>query len=75
VVSSATDGASAAKSHAGGPDGGVLRARSESHPIDRLLRYLDRLATSGFYGKVTVSFQNGKVHDVRIEQTKKLDEL
>jgi hypothetical protein len=44
-------------------------------PILRLLRYLDRLAASTFYGKVTVSFQNGRVCDVRTEQTKKLDEL
>jgi hypothetical protein len=43
--------------------------------MDRLARYFDRLAAGGFYGKVTVSFQNGKVHDVRIEQTKKLAEL
>ena len=41
----------------------------------RLARYFERLADSGFYGKVVVSFQNGKPLDVRIEQTKKLDEL
>ncbi len=44
-------------------------------PIERLLRYLDKLASSSFFGKVTVSFQSGRVCDVRIEQTKKLDEL
>jgi hypothetical protein len=44
-------------------------------PIERLLRYLDRLASSSFFGKVTVSFQSGKVCDVKVEQTKKLDEL
>ena len=43
--------------------------------IERLLRFLDKLASSSFYGKVVVSFQNGRVADVRIEQTKKLDEL
>jgi hypothetical protein len=43
--------------------------------IERLLRFLDKLASSSFFGKVTVSFQNGRVCDVRIEQTKKLDEL
>jgi hypothetical protein len=48
------------------------RARST---IERLLRFLDKLASSSFFGKVTVSFQSGKVCDVRIEQTKKLDEL
>lgn len=44
-------------------------------PIERLLRFLDKLAASSFFGKVTVSFQNGRVTDVRVEQTKKLDEL
>jgi hypothetical protein len=43
--------------------------------IERLLRYLDKLASTTFYGRVTISFQNGCVSDVRIEQTKKLDEL
>jgi hypothetical protein len=43
--------------------------------MERLQRYLDGLASDGFYGRVTVSFQNGKVHDVRIEQTMKPDEL
>lgn len=42
---------------------------------EKLTQYLESLASSGFFGKVTVSFQNGKVCDVRIEQTKKLDEL
>lgn len=44
-------------------------------PVERLYRYLDRLVASAFYGKVTLSFQHGKVCDVRIEQTRKLDEL
>jgi hypothetical protein len=44
-------------------------------PVDRLYRYLDRLVASGYYGKVTLSFQAGKVCDVKIEQTKKLEEL
>ena len=44
-------------------------------PIERLLRFLDKLASNSFFGKVTVSFQNGRVCDVKIEQTKKLDEL
>jgi hypothetical protein len=43
--------------------------------LARLTRYLERLAAEGFFGKVTVSFQNGKACDVRIEQTNKLDEL
>jgi hypothetical protein len=43
--------------------------------IDRLLRYLEKLSSGRFFGKVVVSFQNGKVCDVKIEETKKLDEL
>lgn len=44
-------------------------------PIERLLRFLDKLSSSSFFGKVTVSFQSGRVCDIKIEQTKKLDEL
>ena len=44
-------------------------------PLDRLHRYLDRLAGSEFYGKVVVSFQHGRVSDIKVEQTKKLEEL
>ena len=43
--------------------------------IDRLLRYLEKLSSGRFFGKVVVSFQNGRVCDVRIEETKKLEEL
>jgi len=41
----------------------------------RLLRFFEKLSSGQFFGKVVVSFQNGKAVDVRIEQTKKLDEL
>lgn len=51
------------------------QAPHERRPIVQLYRYLDRLSDQGFFGKVVVSFQNGQVHDVRIEQTMKLDEL
>jgi hypothetical protein len=49
--------------------------RTSGPPLERLCRYLERLAGSEFYGKVVVSFQHGKVHDIKVEQTKKLDEL
>jgi len=49
--------------------------RASGPPLERLHRYLERLAGSEFYGKVVVSFQNGKVHDIKVEQTKKLEEL
>ena len=45
------------------------------NPLERLHQYLERLANTEFYGKVVVSFQNGKVHDIKVEQTKKLEEL
>jgi len=54
------------------PDSSTRPSKNE---LARLARYFERLADSGFYGKVLVSFQNGKPCDVRIEQTKKLDEL
>jgi hypothetical protein len=57
--------------HSQGPSAGETR-----HALDaRLLRFLDRLSASSFFGKVVVSFQNGKVTDVRTEQTRKLEEL
>jgi hypothetical protein len=48
---------------------------SPVRPLDRLYRYIDRLAGSEFYGKVVVSFQHGRVSDIKVEQTKKLEEL
>lgn len=44
-------------------------------PIEKLHRHLDRCVASGFYGKIEVTFQHGRVCDVKIAQTKKLDEL
>jgi hypothetical protein len=49
--------------------------RDDRDDLARLTRYFERLAASGFFGKVTVSFQNGRACDVKIEQTHKLDEL
>lgn len=54
---------------------GVATTREIRSPIERLLRFLEKLAAGEFFGKVTISFQNGRVCDVKIEQTKKLDEL
>ena len=51
--------------------------RLKQNPVldPRLLRFLEKLSSGQFFGKVVLSFQNGKPVDVRIEQTKKLDEL
>ena len=57
------------------PRGTEPSPKESKSELARLARYFERLAESGFYGKVLVSFQNGKPCDVRIEQTKKLDEL
>lgn len=54
---------------------GAAVQRELRSPIERLLRFLEKLAAGDFFGKVTISFQNGRVCDVKIEQTKKLDEL
>jgi hypothetical protein len=53
----------------------ALANEHRASTLDRLYRYLERLAGSEFYGKVVVSFQNGKVNDIKVEQTKKLEEL
>jgi hypothetical protein len=52
-----------------------LKAVGAATPVERLRRFLEKLSTGGFFGKVVISFQNGHVCDVRIEQTKKLEEL
>lgn len=44
-------------------------------PLDRLFRYLEKLQSSSFFGKVVVTFQNGRMCDVRIEQSMKPEDL
>jgi hypothetical protein len=41
----------------------------------KIARFVERLHQAGFYGKVTLSLQNGHITDVRTEQTRKLDDL
>jgi hypothetical protein len=53
----------------------AIPPRPAPRQLERLHQYLERLADTSFFGKVVVSFQNGKVHDIKIEQTKKLEEL
>jgi hypothetical protein len=55
--------------------GTAIDSRATPRPLERLHRFLDRMVDSQFFGKVVVSFQNGKVCDIKVEQTKKLDEL
>ncbi|HET7503526.1 MAG TPA: hypothetical protein VFK02_21035, partial [Kofleriaceae bacterium] len=49
-----------------GSPGANPNGRPGGGPLDRLHRYLERLAVSEFYGKVVVSFQNGKVCDIKV---------
>jgi len=44
-------------------------------PIERLLRFLERIATSSFFGEVVVTFQNGRVVTISTKQSLKLDDL
>lgn len=57
------------------PTAAVPRDERVRSPIERLQRFFDKCVASSFFGKVEVTFQNGRVCDVKIQQTKKLDEL
>ena len=50
---------------------------TERHAADlaRLGRFLGRLQESGYFGKVTLSLQNGKLVELRTEQVLKIDDL
>ncbi len=43
--------------------------------LARIGRFIGRLQDQAFFGKVTVSFQNGKLTELRTEQVVKVDEL
>lgn len=43
--------------------------------LARIGRFLSRLQDSGYFGKVTISLQNGKMVELRTEQVLKVDEL
>lgn len=43
--------------------------------LARVGRFLARLQASGYFGKVTVSLQNGKLVELRTEQVLKVEEL
>jgi hypothetical protein len=43
--------------------------------LARVGRFIGRLQEQAFFGKVTVSFQNGKLVELRTEQVVKVDEL
>lgn len=43
--------------------------------LSKLIAFLRKIAAGGFFGKLTISFQNGKLGTVVVEQVKKPDEL
>lgn len=43
--------------------------------VERVEAFLRRLVESRYFGKVTLSFQSGRVTDIRIEQAMKVDDL
>lgn len=44
-------------------------------PIAKILKLLRSCIEGRFFGTLTISFQSGKVGNVKIEQTKKIEEL
>ncbi len=61
-----------AEDNGSSPETSTVRSEEQIAP---LLRYIARLSQGQFFGKVTLSFQNGKVHDIKVEQTHKMHEL
>jgi hypothetical protein len=43
--------------------------------LARIGRYIGRLQDAGYFGKVTLSFQNGRLCELRTEQVMKVDDL
>jgi hypothetical protein len=43
--------------------------------LARLIRFVERLAGAQFFGRLTLSFQNGRITDLRTEQSMKIDEI
>jgi len=54
--------------------GAYLTSGSESG-ILKVTRFLTRLVSERFWGKVTIALEDGRVQVVRVEQTFKPDEL
>ena len=43
--------------------------------LDQVTRYLTSLAGENFFGRVTLTFQNGRINTIKTEILKRLDEL
>lgn len=46
-----------------------------THSMRQVVQFLERRSAAGFFGNITLSYQNGKVVYVRMKQTMKPDEL
>jgi hypothetical protein len=58
--------------------GGTVRSDDdvpERTPLERLIQFLENQVQGRLFGKVIVTFQDGRVCEVRLEQIKKLSEL
>ena len=43
--------------------------------VARLIKFLEGLVAQRFFGRVTICFQNGKMGEVKVEQTRKFEDL
>jgi hypothetical protein len=43
--------------------------------LARVGRFIGRLQASGYFGKITINLQNGKLVELRTEQVLKVDDL
>ena len=43
--------------------------------MNKLMAYLEKLIAEGFFGTVTLSFQNGKLANVKVERSLKPTDL
>lgn len=43
--------------------------------LEKLFKLIREMIEKKFFGRVTISFQSGKICNIKIEQDKKLEEL
>ena len=48
---------------------------SQREDVKKIVRLLTRLVERGYYGKLTICLQNGRITLAQTEQTLKIDEL
>lgn len=50
-------------------------AQRQAEDLARVGNFIAKLQEKGYFGKVTLSFQNGRIIDLRTEQVLKVDDL